>query len=163
MLQYEIPAFKADSKFTANGKPVLDIPANQTVYAIWIGTNDLGNDAFLTDSQVPGKTLPDYTECVFQIMDALYNNGGRYFVLLNVAPLNLFPQYSVPSQGGLAASQFWKNKGSNITEISYRMAESVASVNEIFKYRAASALLLENRYKGAQAAIFDTNALVQSQ
>ena len=58
---------------------------------MWIGTNDLGVYAFLTDSQVPNKTIVDYIECVFQALDQVYANGGRFFVLQNIAPLQLTP------------------------------------------------------------------------
>ena len=160
-MQYELTAYVADSEYLANSKPVLEIPSAQTVYAIWIGTNDLGNDAFMTDSQIKGKTVLDYIDCVYQAIDKLYRYGGRNFVLMNVSPLNLLPQYALPEKGGRTATPFWPKKGSNLTEISYRMAQTVATVNEIFKYRTASAFKIEGKYSGAQLALYDTNALVR--
>lgn len=47
----ELPSFMADLGAQTLYK---DRTAENTVYALWIGTNDLGNDAFLTDSQAPG-------------------------------------------------------------------------------------------------------------
>lgn len=46
----ELPSFVADynTSLYANSTPA------NTVYALWIGTNDLGYGAFLTDSQAPG-------------------------------------------------------------------------------------------------------------
>jgi hypothetical protein len=128
---------------------------------MWIGTNDLGNDAFLTDSQAKGKVIPDYVDCVFNAFDDLYQNGGRYFVLMNVAPLQLLPQYATPENGGLPATQFWPNKYENITLASYRMWQSVATANEIFTYRTPFEVLLQHRYRGAHFAIMDTNSLVR--
>lgn len=132
------------------------------MYAIWIGTNDLGNNAFLTDSQIQGKTIKDYVDCVYSIIDKLYQNGGRYFVLLNIAPLHLFPQYATPANGGLPATKFFPEKaGQNITQISYRMQESVTTVNEIFAYRTPFETDIAERWDGdVKIANFDVNALM---
>ena len=53
--EYEVPAFIADSQYVEpNGTKFLDIPSDETVYAIWDGTNDLGYYAFIQDEQVQG-------------------------------------------------------------------------------------------------------------
>jgi len=105
---YELPAFIADSTATtSNGTQFFTGKPSSTVYAIWIGTNDLGNGAFLTDSQVPNKTVADYMDCVYSQIDRLYENGGRYFVIMNLAPLNLLPQYQQPGEGGLQSTQYY--------------------------------------------------------
>lgn len=51
----ELPSFVADV-----GVKTLyeNRTADNTVYALWIGTNDLGYGAFLTDSQAPGVSGP---------------------------------------------------------------------------------------------------------
>ncbi|KAF2714193.1 carbohydrate esterase family 16 protein [Pleomassaria siparia CBS 279.74] len=159
--QYELPAFLADSAYvTANGTKFFAGTTSDTVYAIWIGTNDLGNDAFLTDSQVPNKTLVDYVDCVSSTLDSLYANGARTFVLLNLAPLNLLPQYATPENGGYAATKFFPDKGPNATEISYRMASSVATTNAIFAYKTPFDVVVARRWPGARVANFDVNALM---
>lgn len=67
MAEYEAPAFIADKAATRNGTaseayftPALT--SSNAVYAIWIGTNDVGNGAFLTVStssaSVPPKKGP---------------------------------------------------------------------------------------------------------
>lgn len=161
---YELPAFIADSKHVnANGTKFFKNKPAESVYAIWIGTNDLGNDAFLTDSQVRGKKVTDYVSCVFDTVDALYKNGGRYFVLLNVAPLELLPQYALPEMGGREATKFFADKTKwNATNIYYDIQETVATVNELFRYRAAVEVELEERWKGARVAGFDVNSLVSA-
>ncbi|PGH11392.1 hypothetical protein AJ79_04893 [Helicocarpus griseus UAMH5409] len=158
--QYEIPAFLEDAHHTdpATGKPFLNLPRRETVYAIWIGTNDLGNDAFMTDSQVPGKTLVDYVECIFGALDRLYDHGGRYFVLMNVAPLDLLPQYAPPERGGVPGTPFWPEKPENITQVSHRMKQAVVAVNEIMELKMGSAM--RHRYRGAGVAVFDTYSLL---
>ena len=161
---YELPAFIADSKYVEpNGTRFFTGTPQDTVYAIWIGTNDLGNNAFLTDSQLPGKTLKDYLDCVYSTVDGLYANGGRYFVLLNLAPLQLLPQYATPANGGLPATKYFPEKqniSTNITEISWKMYEDVTLVNEVYKYRTPFESIIEERWKGAKVANYDVNGLM---
>ena len=95
--EYEVPAFLADVAWkdpetgtnTLFGEPGDEEDgaarpgrrADNSVYALWIGTNDLGADAFLTDSVFrPGATVArDYADCVWDVFDALYSTGGRHF------------------------------------------------------------------------------------
>jgi len=159
--QYEIPAYIADSKYVdENGTKFMDNPPDETVYSIFIGTNDLGNYAFISDAQVAGTTIVNYTDCVFGAIQSIYDNGGRYFVLQNVAPLQLSPQYGLPGKGGLATTQYWPDKPSNITEISYKMLEYVSLVNNVFKYETPYLTKVVNQFLGAQIAVMDINGLV---
>jgi len=124
VLEYEIPAFIADGNTNnvATGKPYFSpaLTANNAVYAIWIGTNDVGVNAFITDSQVAGKTLTDYINCVYTSMDQLYATGARYFVLMNLAPLQLAPLYASGTP-----YNYWPNKPANFTEVTQKMKVSV--------------------------------------
>lgn len=159
--QYEVPAYVADSHYVnENGKKFMINPPDETVHSIFIGTNDLGNDAFITDSQVAGKNIVDYTECVFNAIESVYKNGARYFVLQNVAPLNLLPQYGTPEKGGLAKTQYWADKTGNLTEISYKMFEYVSLVNDVFKHQTPYLAKITNRIPGAHIAVMDINGLV---
>ncbi len=163
-MEYEVPAFLADKAFTGPSTNItapLDINDGKTVYAIWIRTNDLGNDAFLTDSQVKGKQITDYIDCVYASLEKIYAAGGRWFVLMNVIPLNLAPQYALPSNGGVRVDKYFKNKAEkNLTEISYRMLEQVGLVNEAFEYRTPFEVKIGNRFKDANFARFDVHSLV---
>ncbi|KAG9531219.1 SGNH hydrolase, partial [Aureobasidium melanogenum] len=158
---YEVPAYLADSKYVyPNGTKALDIPVDSTVYSIWIGTNDLGNYAFIDDSQVAGKVIPDYIDCVYQQFSRLYDSGARYFVLQDVAPLQLTPQYGLPSKGGLNATQYWPEKPANITEVWGRMLETVTTVNDVYKYRTPYEVLLAKEFPGAHFALMDMYGLM---
>lgn len=92
--EYEVPAFRNDTAWKNestgtntlyeddDGEPTRR--AENTVYALWIGTNDLGLDGFLTDSQgqqqKPNATVArDFADCVWGVFDALYDAGGRHF------------------------------------------------------------------------------------
>ncbi|QDS69671.1 hypothetical protein FKW77_009558 [Venturia effusa] len=164
VLEYEIPAFLADKAFTGPSTSTtapINIDDSRTVYAIWIGTNDLGNDAFLTDSQVQGKQITDYIDCVYESLERVYAAGGRWFVLMNVIPLNLAPQYALPSDGGAATTRYFADKTSfNSTEISYRMMDQVGLVNEAFRYRTPFEVKLGDKFKEARFANFDVHSLV---
>jgi phospholipase/lecithinase/hemolysin len=159
---YEIPAFIADSRYRRpNGTKFFTGKPDSTVYAIWIGTNDLGNDAFLTDSQIKGKTVADYIDCVYEQVSRLYDNGARYFVLLNLAPLNLLPQYALPEDGGLPATQFFPAKASqNATAINGRIHETVAALNQVYKYRTPYEVDVQETWDDIKIANFDVNSLM---
>jgi len=159
---YEVNAWVADSKFVnaTTKKPFYSGRSDNTVFSMWIGTNDLGSYAFLTDSSLHGTTLTNYTDCIFTKFDQLYANGGRYFVLMNLAPLQLSPLYGLPNAGGLTASHYWPDKGSNITEISFKMKEYTTTVNTLFNYRVPFEQLVAKRYPGANFAIYDVNGLM---
>jgi hypothetical protein len=158
--QYEIPAYIADSKYVVNGTKFMDNPPDETVHSIFIGTNDLGNYAFISDAQVAGTSITNYTDCVFGAIQSVYDNGGRYFVLQNVAPLQLSPQYGLPGKGGLETTQYWPDKPSNITEISYKMFEYVSLVNAVFKYETPYLTEVVKQFPGAHIAVMDINGLV---
>ncbi|KAK4629221.1 Acetylesterase [Fulvia fulva] len=159
--QYEVPAYIADSEyFKPDGSKFLIAPRDETVYSIWIGTNDLGVYAFLTDSHVAGTTIVDYADCVYAQLKRVYDNGGRYFVLQNVAPLNLAPLYATPAQGGVAQDNYWPDKPANITEISHRMQEQVALVNNIYKFQTPFIARLSKDFAGAKFAVMDMHGLL---
>lgn len=159
--QYEIPAFIADSAVVeADGSKFVNAPQDETVYALFIGTNDLGVGAFLTDSQVNGTTLVNYTDCVFDSLERLYDQGARYFTLLNVVPLNLAPLYALPEDGGVGDNQYWMQKPADLTSISKRMQEEVVTVNAIYKYQLPYELYGLRKFSGAHFALFDVHSLV---
>lgn len=159
--QYELPAYLADSKFTTgNGTKFMQDDPSSTVYSFWIGTNDLGVYAFLSDAQVNGTNIEDYVDCVYEQIERVYNNGGRYFVLMNVVPLNLAPLYATPENAGIGANHYWPDKPMNLTEISFRMMEQVVGVNAVYKYRTPFEVVIERRYPGAHFAVMDMHGLV---
>ncbi len=164
LLEYEIAAYLIDNTTTSNatGKAYFTpaLTASNAVYAIWIGTNDLGVNAFLTDSQVAGKTLTDFTDCVFMALDSLYASGARYFVLNNIAPLYLAPLYANDTDMGLGINRYWKDKPANHTAIAELMKEYSTTVNDVWKYQVPYESLVANRYPGANFAIYDVYSLV---
>ncbi|KAL0472208.1 GDSL lipase [Neurospora intermedia] len=159
VLDDEIPSFVAD---TAYKSIFPDRTADNTVYALWIGTNDLGGDAFLTENQHPGKTLTDFSECIWTVFDTIYKSGGRKFVLLNVAPLHLAPLYATIENGGFSGpSQFWAGKSQyNVTERSEKIKEYSTTLNTVFSYGAAVNTKLKSRWPKATFDLFDVHSLL---
>lgn len=159
--QYEIPAYLADSAYvTPEGDKFIKGSAEDTVYAMWIGTNDLGYAAFIEDAQVEGTNLTSYVDCVYESLGRVYDNGGRYFVLFNNAPLYFAPEYAGPPND-VGANQYWADKPENHTLIEQRMLEEVVTTNEIFDYRTPVEVALQGRWPGARFAVFDVNSLVR--
>ncbi|WPG99179.1 carbohydrate esterase family 16 protein [Acrodontium crateriforme] len=53
----------ADSQaLLPNGTKFLLDPPSSTIYALFIGTNDLGPSAFFTGNPIRGSTIPDYID-----------------------------------------------------------------------------------------------------
>lgn len=161
----QIPNFLADALYVSNTtlKPIISTPVDKTIYAIWIGTNDLGNGAFFTDQQPNNLTIIDYVDCVYDQLDRLYAFGARKFILMNIAPLDLAPQYSLPGNGGLDAPQYWTNKlsyNANITQSSEKMREYSTLVNAIYDARTSLYVKVSDRYRESSFAVFDVHSLV---
>jgi hypothetical protein len=164
--QDQMAAFLADNSYVSNttGAAALANPPDETVYAVWIGTNDLGNGGFLTEVQQP-NTLPvtAYVDCVFDQFDRLYAVGARRFALMNIAALDRAPQYALPQDGGVNSSTYWTDKTSydpNITHSSEKMREYSTLVNSVYKYRLPYEVQVAKRYPGSWFALFDVHSLV---
>lgn len=165
VLEDEIPSFLEDVAYvnasTGTNTFYADRESNNTVYALWIGTNDLGLDAFLTDSQHAGLTITDFIGCVWQVFDAIYGAGGRHFVLLNEAPLEHTPLYAAPQNGGLGDNHYWTNKTAyNMTEYEQKMKEYTTNVNTMFDYGVPVEARIKARWPDASFAVFDVHQLI---
>lgn len=78
IIQDELPTFFND---TAHG---LRLVPEETMYTLWIGTNDLGFDEMMSGGNTPGTTIIDTTACAMQWIKTLYAAGARNFVFQNV-------------------------------------------------------------------------------
>lgn len=86
------------------------LPASSTVYSNWIGTNDLGIDGFLASDEPTGYNITSFIQCNWDVMDTIYKNGGRYFVILNTAPLQLTTLYAAIGENGVGNNHYWADK-----------------------------------------------------
>lgn len=64
---------------------------DETVYTLWIGTNDLGVSSIITGQQTPGVTVVNTTTCTLDWIKSLYAKGGRNFILQNVSSTLSYP------------------------------------------------------------------------
>lgn len=150
---YELPAFKADFP-----KHSSSLDLDETLFTIWIGTNDIGAEEII--SGLPNVGLTNYTNCVFNTMTELYEYGARNFALLNLPPLERAPLYSPPPPGQpVEPSRIWPNRPDNLTDISTRMRDLTQGGNEIYKYRIPFEFTAGS-LKEANVAIVDAYGLV---
>lgn len=63
---------------------------DETVYTLWIGTNDLGVSSIITGQQTPGVTIVNTTQCAINWVKAIYAKGGRNFIFQNVCTRLVF-------------------------------------------------------------------------
>lgn len=68
---------------TAKGSKPGPLNAEQTIYTLWLGTNDVGSNALLTGSDK--ASLVDVTECMINWVKVLYASGARNFLFQNVS------------------------------------------------------------------------------
>ena len=80
VFESQLPTYFAE---VANGTLKLD-PA-ETIYTLWIGTNDVGANALLTGGQAPGVTIVDTVSCAVNWVKVLYESGARNFIFQNVS------------------------------------------------------------------------------
>ncbi|RAL16775.1 SGNH/GDSL hydrolase family protein [Aspergillus homomorphus CBS 101889] len=163
--QDQLPAFLADRQYInkTTGQTALINRPEETVYAIWIGTNDLGYGGFLTEVQPAGMPLTYFTECVYTQLDRLHAIGARNFVLMNLAPLDLAPEYALPQNGGLPAGEYWTDKSTynaNITQSSEKMRQYATMVNAVFEYQTPYDVQIAKRYPHSSFAIYDVHSLM---
>lgn len=154
-----MPSFLADyAARTAQNKPVLDVPAATTLYAIWIGTNDLGPGCFFTDQQEPQYRVPALPDCVYAQIDTLWRvAGARHFVLLNTPALNVAPQYQPLERGGNGGMASYN---SNLTQSTEKIRNYAGLVNSLYDWRSGYHVLVGKRWAGATLTVFDVEALM---
>ncbi|KAI0093238.1 GDSL lipase/esterase [Irpex rosettiformis] len=132
-----------------NGSIRLD-PA-ETVYTLWIGTNDVGANSLIVGQGTPGVSLVNVTECAVNWVKVLYESGARNFLFQNMLPLYETPLYSADSW----PNQYWTAQR-NTTEWSVFMREMVNTGNALSK---ALLQLLVPTLKGAHVGYFDSFGL----
>ncbi|KAI1735020.1 carbohydrate esterase family 16 protein [Xylaria scruposa] len=164
VIDYEVPAFKADVKYaSANPKSTFlrNRTADNTVYVLWDGGNDLGVGGFLLDKQLPGKIITDYIECLWSAFDGLYSTGGRRFALWTQGPFDKSPLYTAIQHGGSGNVNYWPNKTAyNTPEYEEKILEFVTTVNTVYDYGVPFQLLVKKRWPGASFIMLDAHQIL---
>ncbi|KAH7106651.1 carbohydrate esterase family 16 protein [Auriculariales sp. MPI-PUGE-AT-0066] len=146
VMESQVPLF---AEQLHNGS--VKLKPQETVYTLWIGTNDVGAAALLTGDGVPGVSVVDTTSCAVNWIKKIYALGGRNFIFQNMIPLETIPMYSPDAY----YNRYWSFER-NSTAWSVSMAELTKSGNAIAK------LLLQDlapQLPGAHIALFDSHAL----
>ncbi|KAF4512072.1 hypothetical protein G6O67_001254 [Ophiocordyceps sinensis] len=174
VLDYEVPAFEADIAHAASreypgqgGGPPRLFPdrrrrrPDNSVYVVWIGTNDLGTSGFLGSAQRPGQTLASFADCVWTVLDRLHRAGGRRFVLVNQLPLELAPMYARPGVFGSSNSRFVRDPAAyNVTDFADKLRQYTTAVNAMFDNGVPVNLRVRSRWPGATVSLLDAHAIV---
>ena len=61
---------------------------SETIYTLWLGTNDLGVNSLIVGEGSTGVTLVDTVTCAVNWVSTLYKSGARNFLFQNVGSLN---------------------------------------------------------------------------
>lgn len=80
IFESQLPSYFAQMR---NG--TLNLRPEETMYTLWIGTNDVGSACLLTGHQAPGVTIVDIVSCAVSWIHALYASGARNFLFQNVS------------------------------------------------------------------------------
>ena len=91
VFESQLPTYLAEK---ANGS-LGHLWPEETLYTLWIGTNDLGVGQLLTAGQKPGVTVVDTVTCAVNWVQTLYNSGARNFIFQNVSPARTTCQTSL--------------------------------------------------------------------
>ncbi|KAI0817008.1 hypothetical protein BC628DRAFT_1506727 [Trametes gibbosa] len=135
VFESQLPLFFAEK---ANGSLRLD--PEDTIYTIWIGTND-----------VPGVSVVDTVSCAINWVKVMYAAGARNFIFQNMIPLEQTPLYSANSY----PNRYWTGPR-NTTAWNVFMAELTKSGNAIAELMLRD---LTPKLHGAHVGLFDSHAL----
>ncbi|KAA1477925.1 GDSL lipase/acylhydrolase, partial [Dentipellis sp. KUC8613] len=145
VVENELPEYFADVKARN-----ISVRPDETLYTLWIGTNDLGPNTLLTGGVVNNATIVDVTECAVGWVKTLYDSGARNFLFQNIIPLERLPLYSVDSY----PNRYW-TQPRNTTDWHLFISELAVSGNQISK------LLLQTlpaSVPGAHVGLFDSHS-----
>ncbi|EJF59315.1 hypothetical protein DICSQDRAFT_181996 [Dichomitus squalens LYAD-421 SS1] len=146
VFESQLPTYFSEK---ANGS-LAALKMEDTIYTLWIGTNDVGANALLTGSD-PGVTIVDTVTCAVNWVKTLYDSGARNFIFQNMIPLETAPLYSADSY----PNRYWTAQR-NTTEWSVFMKELTTSGNAIARLQLQA---LAPTLHGAHVGLFDSHSL----
>jgi len=146
VFESQLPAY-----FSEVANHTLSLNPEETIYTLWIGTNDVGVSALLTGSD--DASISNVTTCMVNWVQTLYESGARNFIFQNMIPLELTILYSADSYPNI----YW-DTNRNTTEWNVLMTELVLSGNELTQLKLEALL---PHIPGAHVAHFDSHGLFQ--
>lgn len=159
VFEYQVPTFVSEAAIPGFYH---DRRADNTLYTMWVGTNDVGIEGFLHDRNVNGTTLSSLVDCVWDSFDRIYATGGRRFVVMNMVPLEKSPLYASLESGGVSDTPTWSDKSNyNTSEYENKMFQYSHAVNDLWDYSTPFHLLVKQRWPGAEVAVFDAHSILE--
>ncbi|KAJ7468742.1 GDSL lipase/esterase [Mycena latifolia] len=132
----------------------LDMDPSEFVVIIFIGTNDIGLNSFVTDGQSPQLSLADLAGCQLQAIRNLYALGARRFIVNSLVPLQLTRLYSNSS----APTIYFPGPHDGVAW-NKRMFNFVHSLNALI--RSGVDALSQEWHGSATLDVFDTYSLFE--
>ncbi|KAH7097803.1 GDSL lipase/acylhydrolase [Auriculariales sp. MPI-PUGE-AT-0066] len=129
------------------------INQKETLYTLWIGTNDVGIGSLITGG-APGKTVVDTTRCAVNWVRVMYGLGARNFLFMNMIPLHLTPMYGVQGY----PMKFWTTPHDPVSWALF-MEEVTNAGNALGKYMLED---VAKELKGAHVGLFDAYSLFEA-
>ncbi|KAH8117616.1 GDSL lipase/acylhydrolase [Phellopilus nigrolimitatus] len=129
----------------------LNLKPDETIYTLWIGTNDVGVAALLTGDQTAGVTIVDTVSCAVSWVKYLYETGARNFLFQNMIPLEntiLYSNVTYPNR-------YWTYPH-NATEWSLFMTELTTAGNALARLMLRD---VASSLSGAHIGLFDSHSL----
>ncbi|KIJ26846.1 carbohydrate esterase family 16 protein [Sphaerobolus stellatus SS14] len=145
VVEDEIPAFLNATK---NGK---SLKADETLFTLWIGTNDVGVGELITGQANAGVSIVNTSVCAVEWVSRMHAFGARNFLFQNMIPLNLVPLYQANSY----PNKYWDEQR-NTTEWNVFMKELVASGNMLTELMLAN---LAPTLRDSNICVFDSHGL----
>ncbi|KAG5716240.1 GDSL esterase/lipase [Termitomyces sp. T112] len=135
--------------FTEKNNGSLNLDAKETLYTLWIGTNDLGVNSLISGNN--NASLVDVANCMVDWVKVLYESGARNFLFQNMIPLEKTPLYSTDSY----PNRYWSAQR-NTTQWSNSMTELTLSGNALTKLLLTA---LAPTLPDSHIGYFDSHAL----
>lgn len=155
---YQVPTFQQEAN-NANIFP--NRTADNTVYAIWFGTNDLGILGFLGGLENLGKIITDLINCFFAIIDAYYALGGRRFVIIGQAAQDRIPYLAYPGIYGLTNQKFFSNPATyNTSDYLDRMRQYITDTDTMVQYAISHFLCRTSRWANSTMSYIAVRSLM---
>ncbi|KAJ4488158.1 GDSL lipase/esterase [Lentinula aciculospora] len=149
VFESQLPTYFAE---VSNGT-LPGLPPDETLYTLWIGTNDVGANALLTGQGAPGVSLVDTVSCAVNWVKIMYDSGARNFLFQNMVPLQNTVLYSADSY----LNRYWTEER-NSTEWNVFMSEITRSGNKLQELMLQA---LVPSLKNAHLGLFDSYSLFE--
>ncbi|KAF9065311.1 GDSL lipase/acylhydrolase [Rhodocollybia butyracea] len=149
VFESQLPAYFSE---LANGT-VPKLKPEETLYTLWIGTNDVGVGALLTGGGMKGVSLVDTVACAINWVKVMYESGARNFIFQNMIPLQNTVLYAADSY----PNEYW-TAVRNTTDWNVVMTEFTQTGNKLQQLMLEA---LVPSLKGAHVGFFDSYSLFE--